>query len=323
MKKDICFISSQALHRSIVSNSIANLENLNVFVSSILNNPRTQNKSFDILILDLTRPVDISGLIEFTYAKKVKNILVIEGDDKLFQRDFKKFMYVNIEYLTLDKSRSFDEKIRQKFYDLQFTNQKKSKIVFQDIKQLDLKSKFDLILIGASTGGPEAIKFLIQKLSKTIPPTLVIIHMNKIRVKDYCTRLSRLTKKQIVCVEKETELLTDTIYIAGTETNITVQKKNNSHVIAMGDSEKLHGHCPSIDVLFFSAATLHSSKIIGILLTGMGNDGAKGLLKLNEIGAITIAQDEESSAVYGMPKAAAEIGAVDYVVGLKELSEIF
>jgi len=323
MKKDIYFISSQALHRSIVRNLIFNFENLNVFVSSILNNPRTQNTSFDILILDLTRPVDISGLQEFTYAKKVKNIFVIEGEDKFFQRNIKNFVHVNIEYLTLDKFLSFDQTIRQNLHDLQFTNQKKSKIVLKDIKQLGLKSSFDLILIGASTGGPEAVKFIIQKLSKTIPPTLVIIHMNKIRIKDYCSRLSRLTKKQIVCVEKETEMLTDTIYIAGTETNITVEKKNNSHVIVMGDSEKLHGHCPSIDVLFFSAATLRSSKIIGILLTGMGNDGAKGLLKLNEIGAITIAQDEESSAVYGMPKAAVEIGAVDYVVGLKELSEIF
>jgi two-component system chemotaxis response regulator CheB len=112
------------------------------------------------------------------------------------------------------------------------------------------------------------------------------------------------------------------IYIAPGDRHLTVRKRGNSFYTALGGTEKVSGHCPSVDVLFESVASQAGSMAVGIILTGMGADGAQGLLRMRKAGAYTIGQDEASCVVYGMPKKAFEYGAVVKQTGLSDISKV-
>ncbi len=168
-----------------------------------------------------------------------------------------------------------------------------------------------IICIGASTGGTEAIIKVVKDLPIDTPPILITQHMPEVFTQMYAQRLDKICKMSASEAKNGEMLKKGHIYIApGGDKHMSVVKVADNLTIRLFKKEHPLGHTPSVDVLFTSVAKVCKDKAVGVILTGMGQDGAAGLLLLKKAGAYTIGQDEKSCIVYGMPKVAFEIGAV-------------
>lgn len=172
-------------------------------------------------------------------------------------------------------------------------------------------SKFSTVIaIGASTGGTDAILEVVKDLPENTPPILVTQHMPKGFTEMYAQRLDKICPMTVREAKDGDRLLQGQILIAPGDYQMRVVKKNGEYFVECKQTEKVSGHRPSVDVLFHSIAENVTEHTIGVILTGMGRDGAKGLLEMRKKGAYTIGQDKESCVVYGMPMVAYELGAV-------------
>ena len=185
-----------------------------------------------------------------------------------------------------------------------------------------IKDRDKLIVIGASTGGTEAIHYLLQQLPADMPGIVIVQHMPPIFSRMFAERLNRSCPQEVSEASGYDYVKPGTVLIAPGDRHASIVKAGDRFRVECHRGEKVSGHCPSVDVLFDSAAKAAGDRAIGILLTGMGQDGAKGMLALRQSGARTIAQDEASSVVYGMPKAAYDIGAVEVRAALQDISRI-
>ncbi|MDP4145766.1 MAG: chemotaxis response regulator protein-glutamate methylesterase [Bacillota bacterium] len=190
----------------------------------------------------------------------------------------------------------------------------------ENTENIENKNRF--IFIGASTGGTEAIFDIIKKFPKDMPPTLIVQHMPAVFTRMYAERLNDNCQVEVMEAKDGDLVLPGRVLIAAGEYHMKLVKEAGTYKVRCFRGEKVNGHCPSIDVLFNSAAEIIKDKAIGIILTGMGYDGAKGLLNMRKLGARTIGQDEKSSIVYGMPKVAYEIGAVEFQRDLNLIHQI-
>lgn len=177
-----------------------------------------------------------------------------------------------------------------------------------------------IIAMGASTGGTEAISKVIKELKADLPGIVMVQHMPEGFTQMYAERLNR--ECELTVSEAKTgDIVRDgQVLLAPGDRHIKLVKVNGVYQIECRKGLKVSGHCPSVDVLFHSVAKEAGKDAIGILMTGMGRDGADGLLAMKRAGAVTIGQDEKSCVVYGMPKAAYEIGAVTYQVPLEQIA---
>lgn len=178
-----------------------------------------------------------------------------------------------------------------------------------------------LIAIGASTGGVEALQILLQGFPADCPPTLVVQHINGQFAEAVARRLDQSSAPTVTIAEPDLPLKQGHVYLApGTERHLQV--RGGSGLFArMRPGDKVSGHRPSVDMLFHSVAEALGSEAIGILLTGMGQDGAHGLLAMARAGAATIVQDEATSTVFGMPKAAIGLGAAKLVAPIQRIAD--
>lgn len=177
-----------------------------------------------------------------------------------------------------------------------------------------------LIGIGASTGGTEAIKEVLLPLPADMPAVLITQHMPAGFTTSFAARLDRLCALRVKEAEQDERILPGHAYLAPGGWHLLIKRFGADYRIALSDGPPVNRHRPSVDVMFDSMASAAAANCIGVVLTGMGRDGAEGLLHLREVGAVTAAQDESSSLVYGMPKAAAENGAAHHVVNLPEFA---
>lgn len=168
----------------------------------------------------------------------------------------------------------------------------------------------NVIAIGASTGGTEAIFSMLTKFSSNMPGMVIVQHMPAGFTKLYAERLNNACELNVKEAEDGDEIKPGHVLVAPGDYNMTVNAGVNSYTVSCKQTEKVNGHRPSVDVLFHSVAKSVGSNAMGIILTGMGADGAKGLLEIRNVGGYTIGQDEKSSVVYGMPMAAYKAGAV-------------
>lgn len=181
-------------------------------------------------------------------------------------------------------------------------------------------SDCSLIVVGASTGGTQAFNYILERLPEDAPGIIVIQHMAAGFTSTYAKSLNRHTLLEVKEAETLDLVAPGRVLVAPGDQHLALKKEGDSLRVNLFDYEKVNGHRPSVDVSFNSVAeSAVASTAIGILLTGMGKDGAKGLLNLRKAGARTIAQDEKSSIVYGMPQAAAELGAVEQVLSLEQI----
>lgn len=178
-----------------------------------------------------------------------------------------------------------------------------------------------IIAIGASTGGTEAIYRLLSHLPKNTPGIVIVQHIPPIFSRMFAERLNNCTNLKVKEAQTGDFLETGKVLIAPGDKHMKIRKVGSMYKVECFYGDKVNGHCPSVDVLFESVGKACGNKAIGIILTGMGYDGAKGLLSMRKSGARTLGQDEKSSIVYGMPKVAYNIGAVEKQVSLDNLPQ--
>lgn len=178
-----------------------------------------------------------------------------------------------------------------------------------------------IVFVGASTGGVEALKALLMGLPADCPPTLITQHMPPRFTTGFAERLNRECPMTVSEAAHDETIESGHVYIAPGSYHLEIAGVGNRRFCRLSDGPPVSGHRPSVDVLFRSAARLSGKSAVGVILTGMGKDGAEGLLELRQAGAITLGQDEESSLIYGMPRAAFERGAVMHQHSLAQMAD--
>jgi two-component system, chemotaxis family, protein-glutamate methylesterase/glutaminase len=176
-----------------------------------------------------------------------------------------------------------------------------------------------VIAIGASTGGTEALKEVLMNLPAHIPGIVIVQHMPAQFTKAFAERLNSLCQIEVREAKDMDSLLSGQALIAPGNFHMVLRRSGARYYVTVKDGPLVYHQRPAVDILFHSVAQYAGANAIGILLTGMGADGAQGMLKMKEAGARTIAQDEESCVVFGMPKEAIKLGAIDRVAPLERI----
>jgi two-component system chemotaxis response regulator CheB len=179
----------------------------------------------------------------------------------------------------------------------------------------------DIIAIGASTGGTEAIFSVLTKYQADMPGIVIVQHMPEGFTELFAKRLGKATQFRVKEAEDGDEIISGNVLIAPGGKQMRIRKSGKGYIADVGDGAKVNGHRPSVDVLFESVAEAAQGNAIGVILTGMGSDGANGLKRIRDAGGFTIGQDERSSVVYGMPMAAYLAGAVEIQLPLYRIPD--
>lgn len=185
-----------------------------------------------------------------------------------------------------------------------------------------MKHKDTIIALGASTGGTEALLAVMEKMPKNSPPIIIVQHMPPVFTKMYAERLNRICAVEVKEAADGDRLKPGLAIVGAGEYHLRLAKDSQGFYITSRKGEKVSGHCPSVDVMFQSVADVAGRDALGAILTGMGADGAKGLLSMRKAGAYTIGQNKETCVVYGMPMEAFKIGAVCEQAPLDKIAEI-
>ena len=182
------------------------------------------------------------------------------------------------------------------------------------------RSKYELVAIGASTGGPTAIERVICSLPEDFDiPIIVCQHMPAVFIPQFVQRLGSLTQLDVVSATKGMHPTPGVVMFCPGHANLILNSKNGQPTVDFTDEVYKEYNNPSINAMMLSAAEVYKDKMVGVLLTGMGKDGVNGMKAIHGGGGKTIAQNKESSVIYGMPKAASEAGAVDVELDIKEI----
>jgi two-component system chemotaxis response regulator CheB len=191
-----------------------------------------------------------------------------------------------------------------------------------ELHKIASSSSNKVIAIGASTGGTEATLTIIKDLPKDMPGILITQHMPPGFTKMYADRLNKICAIEVREAQDGDRVTKGLALIAPGDKHMRLKKDDKGYYVECKTGDKVSGHCPSVDVLFTSVAETAGKNAIGVILTGMGKDGAQGLLKMKNAGAYTIGQDEKTSVVYGMPMVSYNIGAVIEQASIENISNI-
>ncbi len=188
-------------------------------------------------------------------------------------------------------------------------------------RPVNYSSTEKVILIGASTGGVEALHHVILQMPPDSPAILITQHMPEQFTASFARRLDNSAQIRVSEAKDGERVLPGHAYIAPGDRHLRLGRSGANYICAVKGTERVSGHCPSVDVLFHSAAESAGKNAIGVILTGMGKDGADGLLAMRKSGAHTVGQDEASCVVYGMPKVANEVGGVESELPLTKIAQ--
>jgi len=183
-----------------------------------------------------------------------------------------------------------------------------------------IQDNFEIIAIGASTGGTEAIRDVITRLPEGLPPIVMAQHIPDTFSTSYSKRLNTESKIQVRELRSASKLMRGFAYLAPGSHHLVVQRKNGELWADIDDGEMVNRHKPSVDVLFNSIVDMKIERCLAVILTGMGKDGAKGMKNMRDLGCITVAQDELSSVVWGMPGAAVALDAAQKILPLNKIA---
>jgi two-component system chemotaxis response regulator CheB len=178
-----------------------------------------------------------------------------------------------------------------------------------------------LIAIGASTGGTEAIREVLTRLPPDCPAVLITQHMPAGFTRSFAARMNTLSRISVSEATDGERVLPGHAYVAPGDRHLRLAKSGSNYVIALDDTEPVNRHRPSVEVLFRSVAAVAGRNALGVMLTGMGRDGANAMLEMRQAGSFNIAQDEASCVVFGMPREAIAVGAVDEVLPVTRIAD--
>lgn len=190
-----------------------------------------------------------------------------------------------------------------------------------DFSEVLPRKTIDLIAMGSSTGGVHAAGEIIPKLPANMKPIVWVQHMPPNFTKSFAERLNSISKMKVVEAKDGDQVVSGTCYLAPGGIQMRVVRTPSRTILKVAGNDKVSGHCPSCNVLFGSVSEHYRENALGIILTGMGDDGTEGLIKMHDKGSYVIAQSEDSCVVYGMPKAAFLRGAVDIHLDLMKIAE--
>jgi len=176
-----------------------------------------------------------------------------------------------------------------------------------------------VVAIGASTGDTEALRVFLSAMPIDCPGIVIVQHMHEVFTKSFARRLNEICQISVKEAEDGDAVVKGQALIAPGNKHMMLKRNGARYVVKLDDGPLVNRHRPSVDVLFRSAARYAGSNAIGVLMTGMGDDGAKGLLEMKMALSQTIAQDEESCTVFGMPRVAIELGAATQVLSLNNM----
>lgn len=195
----------------------------------------------------------------------------------------------------------------------------RAKSVAATRKRVGYASTEKIVFVGASTGGTEAIREFLIDLPADMPAIMITQHMPENFTRTFAERLNKLCALRVKEAVDNERVLPGYVYIAPGNQHLEVKRSGANYMTRLHSGPPIKRHRPSVDVLFNSAAQLVGNNAVGVILTGMGKDGAEGLLAMQQAGAYTLAQDEASSVIFGMPKEAIALGGVDEVLPLMQL----
>lgn len=178
-----------------------------------------------------------------------------------------------------------------------------------------------IVAIGTSTGGPRALQEVLTRLPKLPCPALIVQHMPPGFTRSLAERLNSLSEHTVKEATDNDRLLAGTIYIAPGDFHMTVSKDSGGVFVKLNKDPAIGGLRPAVDPMMVSVSEAYGAKTVGVILTGMGQDGAKGMAAIKKAKGLTIAEDQSTAVVYGMPKAAVEAGAVDTILPLNQVAE--
>jgi two-component system chemotaxis response regulator CheB len=341
MKIRALVIDDSAFMRKLIADILNSDENIEV-IDTAKNGKegieKIQTCNPDVITLDVEMPI-MDGLTALKEMEKLKiNVPVLmlssltsEGADATI----KALEYGAIDFITkptnifkLDANEKKNEiiekvkmasKIKAKTRTLN-TNVRVKAEASKKIAKKD-KNFSHIVAIGTSTGGPRALQSVIPKFPENLNATYIIVqHMPPGFTKSLADRLNTMSSLSVKEAEHGESLLRGYCYVAPGSKQLKLVKKGADWMIDLSDEEKVSGHCPSVDVLMDTVANVDNKRIVGVMMTGMGADGAIGMKKLRDKRGYTIAQDEKSCVVYGMPKSAVQNDAVDKVVTLEDIA---
>ncbi|MFW6093493.1 MAG: CheB methylesterase domain-containing protein, partial [Pseudomonadota bacterium] len=177
-----------------------------------------------------------------------------------------------------------------------------------------------LVALGASTGGTEAIAHILAGMPAESPPVLIAQHIPEMFSRSFSERVDKISRLVVREAEDGEIARNGHAYVAPGDRHLTVRRRGVEYVCVVDQAPAVNRHRPSVDVLFESVALAAAARGVGVMLTGMGSDGARGLSAMRRAGARTLAQDKATSVVWGMPGAAAELGAVERIAPLEHLA---
>jgi two-component system chemotaxis response regulator CheB len=191
------------------------------------------------------------------------------------------------------------------------------------VRSVDFPGMSDwIVAIGTSTGGPRALQEVLPRLPGNLPcPAIVVQHMPPGFTKSLADRLNSLCDLTVKEAADNDRLMPGTVYVAPGDFHLTVRKEGNSAFIKLNKEPAIGGLRPAVDPMMVSVADMYGAKTVGVILTGMGHDGAKGMQAIKRLHGLTIAEDQSTAVVYGMPKAAVEAGVVDNILPLSQVAD--
>src|SRR5208283_5062595 len=195
-------------------------------------------------------------------------------------------------------------------------------VISKQVSKAMVQTTEKVVVIGASTGGTEALKVFLEVLPEDSPGMVIVQHMPEHFTRAFANRLDGLCRVSVKEAENDDTVIRGRVLIAPGNRHTLLKRSGARYYVEVKDGPLVCRHRPSVDVLFRSAARYAGSNAIGVIMTGMGDDGSKGMLEMKEQGAYTIAQDENSCVVFGMPKEAIKLRAVDKVVSLEQIAGI-
>jgi len=188
------------------------------------------------------------------------------------------------------------------------------------VKMVETNQK--IIAVGSSTGGTNALEYLLKNLPSDMPPMVAVQHMPSGFTQLFAERLNAIYRQEIREAQSGDFMMRGRLLIAPADRHIKLVRHQGKVAVECFVGNRIHGVMPAADILFDSVAEVMKREAVGVILTGMGSDGAKGLMKMRNAGCHTIGQNEESCVVYGMPKAAKDIGAVEHELHLEKIPEM-
>ncbi len=190
-----------------------------------------------------------------------------------------------------------------------------------DPSHMVLDTTEKVVVVGASTGGTEALRVFLEMLPANAPGMVIVQHMPENFTKSFAERLDTLCKVNVKEAENNDSVIRGRVLIAPGNKHTLLKRSGARYYVEVKDGPLVSRHRPSVDVLFRSASRYAGKNAVGVIMTGMGDDGAKGMLEMHEMGAFNIAQDEKSCVVFGMPAEAIKLNAADEVVSLEKIAE--